>query len=98
MEIFGIRFNQETLSKNYLNSVIKGKLTIKSNLPLKIFNGKKWMHVNSLTYDDDFDILNIDKWRISPSNEFLNLNINKENIEFIIYDVKFKITEIIDNL
>lgn len=96
MEIFGIRFNQESISKNYTNSIIKGKLKLNSNMPLKIFNGKKWLHINMNTYDDNFEIYNIDKWRISPSNEFLNSNLEKENIEFIIYDVQFKINEIID--
>lgn len=97
MEIFGIRFNQETLSQNYLNCLIKGKLTVKSNIPIKIFNGKKWLHIDKNNYNNNFEIYNINKWRISPSNEFLNLNLNKENVEFIIYDVRLKINEIIDN-
>ena len=95
IQSFGIRFNQISLSKNYLNSIIKGKLTVKSNIPLKLFNGKNWLHININSYENDFDIYNINKWRISPSNEYLNENIGKNNIEFIIYHIGFKIYEII---
>ena len=95
MQLFGIRFNQVSLSNNYLNSIIKGKLTVKSNIPLKLFNGKNWLHININSYENDFDIYNINKWRISPSNEYLNENIGKNNIEFIIYHIGFKIYEII---
>lgn len=94
MKSFGIRFNQKSLSDNYLNSTIKGKLTVKSNIPLKLFDGKNWLHINNDSYDNDFDIYNINKWRISPSNEYLNEHIGKKNIEFIIYDTRFKIYEI----
>jgi len=95
IQLFGIRFNQISLSNNYLNSIIKGKLTVKSNIPLKLFNGKNWLHINIDSYENDFDIYNINKWRISPSNEYLNENIGKNNIEFIIYHIGFKIYEII---
>jgi hypothetical protein len=95
IQSFGIRFNQISLSKNYLNTIIKGKLTVKSNIPLKLFNGKNWLHINIDSYENDFDIYNINKWRISPSNEYLNDNIGKNNIEFIIYHIGFKIYEII---
>jgi hypothetical protein len=95
MKIFGVRFNQESLSCNYLKSIIKGKLKVKSNLPLKIFNGKSWLHININSYENDFEIHNINKWRISPSNEYLSENIGSKNVNFIIYHVEFKIDEIV---
>ena len=95
MKMFGIRFKQDTLSRNYLNSTIRGKLKVKSNLPLKIFNGENWLHINFNSYENDFEIHNINKWRISPSDEYLSENIGKKNVNFIIYYVEFKIDEII---
>jgi len=95
MQSFGIRFNQTSIANNYLNSIIKGKLTVKSNIPLKLFDGKKWLHINVDSYENNFDIYNINKWRISPSNEYLYENIGRKNIEFIIYHIGFKIDEII---
>jgi len=95
MQSFGIRFNQTSIADNYLNSVIKGKLSVKSNIPLKLFNGKNWLHINTDSYENDFEIYNINKWRISPSNEYLNEHIGQINIEFIIYHIGFKIYEIV---
>jgi hypothetical protein len=95
MKSFGIRFNQKSIADNYLNSIIKGKLTVISNIPLKLFNGKNWLHINMDSYEENFDIYNINKWRISPSNEYLNENIGKTNVEFKIYHIGFKIYEIV---
>ena len=96
MQCFGIKFNIEAISKHYINSVVKGKLKVKSNLPLKIFNGKNWLNINVKNYDNDLEIHNINKWRISPSNEYLSENMGSKNIEFIIYYIEFKINEIIE--
>lgn len=95
MEIFGVRFNQRTLSENYSDHIIKGKLKVTTNVPMKIFNGKKWLHLNVTNYEDDFEIHNINKWRVSPSTIFLKENLGMENVEFIIYEIQFKITEIV---
>ena len=92
MSIFGIRFDSPL--SLYTNSITVGKLKVDSNIPLKIYTGAKWIHHNKSTYDDLIEIANINKWRISPSNEFLQDNIGKNDIEFIINTISFQLAQI----
>jgi hypothetical protein len=86
MKIFGmnIRVNSEIINLNV-------KIELKSNLPIKIFTGKKWLHCNTNIINDNILIENINKWRISISDDFLNKNLNKKNILHIIRIERFEI-------
>ena len=59
MSIFGIRF--DSLLTTYTNSIIVGKLRVESNVPLKIYNGTKWIHHNKSTFDDIIEITKLEK-------------------------------------
>jgi hypothetical protein len=100
MKIFGVRFNNELIGiqKKYSDEYLIGKLTVKSNLPLKIFNGIIWINSNRNNIEIDnfkFKISTLNKWRIGISDDFLNNNLDKTNVEFVINLIEFKICEII---
>jgi hypothetical protein len=84
MKLFGIKIKiSEIINFNV-------KLNLESNLPIKIYTGKKWINYNTYLIDETIFIDNVEKWRISPSNEYLQSNINKKNI---IFSMKIKIFE-----
>ena len=101
MNIFGVRFNNQLLGiqNKYNNEYLIGQLLIESNLPLKIYDGIKWTNynLNNIKIDNfKFKISNLNKWRIGISDDWLNNNLNKENVEFIINVIKFNICKIIE--
>ena len=50
-----------------------------SNIPIKIYDGKKWLNFNVFELNEIIQINDTNKWRIAPSNE------NKTNtFQFII--------------
>lgn len=67
----------------------KLKMNFSSNIPIKIYNGKKWIHFNSQELNEIIEITDINKWRISPSNEYLSEN-KTNSFQFIIsfYEIK----------
>jgi len=50
----------------------KLKIKLNSNIPIKIYDGKKWLHFNVCELNEIIQINDINKWRISPSNEYIN--------------------------
>jgi hypothetical protein len=100
MYIFGVRFNNQLLGieYKYKDEYLIGKLLIESNLPLKIFDGKNWINYNLNNVEIDnfkIKISNLNKWRVGISDEWINNNLNKNNVEFLINDIKFNINEIV---
>lgn len=100
MKIFGIKFNNQLLGieNKYNNEYLIGNLVIESNLPLKLFNGIEWINynLNNIKIDNfKLKISNLNKWRVGISDNWLNDNLNKENIEFIINKINYNIIEII---
>lgn len=99
MKIFGIRFNVEfDYLKRYSDKNIVGFLEIHSNLPIKLFNGVKWINYdvdNIVENNFVFEISKIHKWRIGIADYWLNDNLDKENILFLIDKIEFKIHDIV---
>lgn len=78
MKIFGINIR----GFNFLS--VNLKLELESNLPIKIFTGKKWINYNKNIIEDDIFIEDINKWQISISDDFLEKNIEQRNVLFTI--------------
>lgn len=71
------------------------KLELESNLPVKIFTGKKWIHYNKNIIEENIFIEDINKWRISISDNFLERNIERTNI---LFTIKFNKIMYIDSI
>ena len=65
--------------------IIECKLKIKmdSNIPIKIYDGKKWLNFNVCELNEIIQINDANKWRIAPSNEYINEN-KTNTFQFII--------------
>lgn len=78
MSIFGCSIKFMDIKNKSVNM----NCDIISNLPIKIYDGEKWIHHNKLHFKQFIIIKNIAKWRISPSNNYLQEHLNHKNIEF----------------
>jgi len=71
--IFGLKIKIPQLNE------CKLKIKMDSNIPIKIYDGKKWLNFNVFELNEIIQINDTNKWRIAPSNE------NKTNtFQFII--------------
>ena len=83
MEIFGINIRGVPLTN------FNAKIELQANLPMKIFDGKKWVRYDTNIISEDIFIKNVNKWRISISNDFLKKNLNEKNIVFSVKILNF---------
>lgn len=75
--IFGLKIKIPQLNE------CKLKIKMNSNIPIKIYDGKKWLNFNVCELNEIIQINDTNKWRISPSNEYINSN-KTNTFQFII--------------
>jgi hypothetical protein len=75
--IFGLKIKIPQLNE------CKLKIKMDSNIPIKIYDGKKWLHFNICELNEIIQINDTNKWRIAPSNEYINEN-KTNTFQFII--------------